>query len=107
MNGFTLPKGKGLNNEVLYFHFIPDYFFTSESWELVESILSRFSDEARVRMAALAKMIFNSKYVGSSTEMGINVDVYNSWIKDLAVKEEDEGSKGMACLSIWRKDTDN
>ena len=92
MNGFVLTKG--LNNEVLYFHFIPDYFFTSESWELVKSILSRFSDEARVRMAALAERTFNSKYVGSSTEMGINVDIYNSWIKDLAVKEEDEGPKG-------------
>jgi CRISPR-associated protein Csc3 len=92
MNGFVLTKG--LNNEVLYFHFIPDYFFTSESWELVKSVLSRFSDEARVRMAALAERTFNSKYVGSSTEMGINVDIYNSWIKDLAVKEEDEGPKG-------------
>ena len=96
MNGFNLPKGKGSNNEVLYFHFIPDYFFTSESWDLVNSILSRFSDEARVRMAALAEMIFDSKYVGSSTETEINVDVYNSWIKDLAVREEDEGSKGMS-----------
>jgi len=96
MNGFTLPKGKGLNNEVLYFHFIPDYFFTSESWELVKSILSRFSDEARVRMAALAEMTFNSRYISGSKEMGISVDVYNSWIKDLAVKEEDEGSKGMS-----------
>ena len=66
MNGFVLTKG--LNNEVLYFHFIPDYFFTSESWELVKSILSRFSDEARVRMAALAERTFNSKYVGSSTK---------------------------------------
>jgi CRISPR-associated protein Csc3 len=107
MNGFTLPKGKGLNNEVLYFHFIPDYFFTSESWELVKSILSRFSDEARVRMAALAEKIFNSKYVASSTEIGINVDVYNSWIKDLAVKEEDEGSKGMSMAQYTAQGYDN
>ena len=107
MNGFTLPKGKGLNNEVLYFHFIPDYFFTSESWELIKSILSRFSDEARVRMAALAEMIFNSKYVGTSTEMGISVDVYNSWIKDLAVREEDEGSKGMSMAQYTAQGYDN
>jgi CRISPR-associated protein Csc3 len=42
-NGFNLPKGSGSNSEMLYFHFIPDYFFTPESWELVNSILSRFS----------------------------------------------------------------
>jgi len=107
MNGFNLPKGKGSNNEVLYFHFIPDYFFTSESWELVNSILSRFSDEARVRMAALAEMIFDSKYVGTSTETEINVDVYNSWIKDLAAKEGDEGSKGMSMAQYMAQGFDN
>jgi len=107
MNGFNLPKGKGSNNEVLYFHFIPDYFFTSESWELVNSILSRFSDEARVRMAALAEMIFNSKYVGTSTETEINVDVYNSWIKDLAAREGDEGSKGMSMAQYMAQGFDN
>lgn len=107
MNGFSLPKGKGSNNEVLYFHFIPDYFFTSESWELVNSILSRFSDEARVRMAALAEMIFDSRYVDSSTETGINVDIYNSWIKDLAVKEEDDGSKGMGMAQYMAQGYNN
>jgi CRISPR-associated protein Csc3 len=107
MNGFNLPKGKGSNNEVLYFHFIPDYFFTSDSWDLVNSILSRFSDEARVRMAALAEMIFDSKYVGSSTETGINVDIYNSWIKDLAVKEEDDGSKGMGMAQYMAQGYNN
>ena len=107
MNGFNLPKGKGSNNEVLYFHFIPDYFFTSESWELVNSILSRFSDEARVRMAALAEMIFDSKYVGTSTETEINVDVYKSWIKDLAAREGDEGSKGMSMAQYMAQGFDN
>jgi CRISPR-associated protein Csc3 len=107
MNGFNLPKGKGSNNEVLYFHFIPDYFFTSESWDLVNSILSRFTDEARVRMAALAEMIFDSKYVGSSTETGINVDIYNSWIKDLAVKGEDDGSKGMGMAQYMAQGYNN
>ncbi|NMC10036.1 MAG: type I-D CRISPR-associated protein Cas10d/Csc3 [Methanothrix sp.] len=96
MNGFSLPKGKRSNNEKLYFHFIPDYFFTPESWDLVNTILTKFSDEARVRMAALAERTFDSKYVGSSPEVECDVDVYSSWIKDLAVKDEDEGSKGMS-----------
>jgi CRISPR-associated protein Csc3 len=107
MNGFNLPKGKGSNSEMLYFHFIPDYFFTPESWELVNTILSKFSDEARVRMAALTEKIFDSKYVGSSSEVKDNIDVYNSWIKDLAVKEEDEGSKGMSMAQYMAQGYDN
>ena len=92
-NGFNLPKGNGANSEMLYFHFIPDYFFTPESWELVNAIFSRFSDEARVRMAALSEKIFNSKYVGSSGESGNEVDIYKSWVDDLAVKDEDKAPK--------------
>lgn len=106
MNGFTLPKGSSSNSEVLYFHFIPDYFFTPESWEMVNTVLSKFSDEARVRMAALSEMIFDSKYVGSSSESETNVDVYNSWIKNLAVKE-DEGSKGMSMAQYMAQGYDN
>lgn len=92
-NGFNLPGGKAANGELLYFHFIPDYFFTPESWELVNAILLKFSDEARVRMAALATRIFDSKYVGSFPEQEGDVDVYDSWIKDMAVGEGDEGSE--------------
>lgn len=95
-NGFSLPKGNGSNNEMLYFHFIPDYFFTPESWELANSILSRFSSEARVRMAVLSEKIFNSKYVGNSNEQEGDLDIYKSWISDLAVKDDGSGSKGMS-----------
>ncbi len=106
-NGFNLPKGSGSNSEMLYFHFIPDYFFTPESWELVNSILSRFSSEARVRMAALSKKIFNSKYVDSSERLSDDVDIYKSWIKDLAVKDEDEGSKGLSMAQYMAQGYDN
>jgi len=106
-NGFNLPKGNGANSEMLYFHFIPDYFFTPESWELVNAILSRFSDEARVRMAALSEKIFNSKYVGSSCEPGNDVDIYKSWVDDLAVKDEDKGSKGMSMAQYMAQGYDN
>ncbi|MHB8120271.1 MAG: type I-D CRISPR-associated protein Cas10d/Csc3 [Methanothrix sp.] len=106
-NGFNLPKGNGSNSEMLYFHFIPDYFFTPESWELVNSILSRFSDEARVRMAALSQKIFNSKYVGSSDKLAGDVDIYKSWIDDLAVKDEGKGSKGMSMAQYMAQGYDN
>ena len=39
--------------------------------------------------------------------MGISVDVYNSWIKDLAVREEDEGSKGMSMAQYTAQGYDN
>jgi len=106
-NGFSLPKGSGSNSEMLYFHFIPDYFFTPESWELVNSILSRFSSEARVRMAALSEKIFNSKYVGSSENQSGDVNIYKSWIEDLAVKEEDKGSKGLSMAQYMAQGYDN
>ncbi|OPY55300.1 MAG: hypothetical protein A4E49_00472 [Methanosaeta sp. PtaU1.Bin112] len=107
LNGFNLPKGRASNDEKLYFHFIPDYFFTPESWELVNTILSKFSDEARVRMAALAERTFDSKYVGSSPEVEGDLDIYSSWIKDLAVKDEDEGSKGMSMAQYMAQGYDN
>lgn len=95
MNGFSPPKGKALNNEMLYFHLIPDYFFTPESWDMAKSILLKFSDEARIRMAALANKIFNSQYVGKSDTDG-DFDVYDSWLKDLAViKDENGKTSGM------------
>lgn len=95
-NGFSLPKGNGANSEVLYFHFIPDYFFTPESWELAKAILSRFSSEARVRMAVLSEKIFNSKYISNSSRSEGDKDIYSSWISDLSVKDDDGGSKGLS-----------
>lgn len=94
-NGFNMPKGRAANNELLYFHIIPDYFFTPESWELVHSILLKFDKDARIRMAALAGKIFNSTYVGRSPETEGDFDLHKSWIEDLAVKEEDDGSRGI------------
>lgn len=94
-NGFNMPKGRAANNELLYFHIIPDYFFTPESWELVHSILLKFNKDVRIRMAALARKIFNSTYAGKSPDVEGDFDLHESWIKDLAVKEEDDGSRGM------------
>jgi CRISPR-associated protein Csc3 len=108
-NGFVLPKGSGSNGDMLYFHFIPDYFFTPESWELVNSILSRFSDEARIRMASLSGKIFDSKYVSSSNKHENDMDIYQSWIEDLAIKDNDEGtkSKGMSMAQYMAQGYDN
>ncbi|MGB9929170.1 MAG: type I-D CRISPR-associated protein Cas10d/Csc3 [Methanosarcina sp.] len=86
-NGFNSSKAK----EVLYFHFIPDYFFTPESWDLVETIFTKFSDEARVRIAELSRKIFNSKYIGNTSDKEGNVDIYDSWIRSLAADSQDEG----------------
>jgi CRISPR-associated protein Csc3 len=106
-NGFSLPKGNGSNNEMLYFHFIPDYFFTPESWELANAILSKFSSEARIRMAALSENIFNSKYVGGSNKQDGDVDIYKSWISVLAVKDDGSGSKGMSMAQYMAQGYDN
>ncbi|MBC7080257.1 MAG: type I-D CRISPR-associated protein Cas10d/Csc3 [Methanothrix sp.] len=74
------------NEDMLYLHMIPDYFFTPESWEIAHSILSMFSGENGVRMAALADKIFKSKYVGGSSDL--KTDFYESWIEELASREK-------------------
>jgi len=95
-NGFDMPKGRAASKEPLYFHIIPDYFFTPESWELVHTIFLKFQGkEARTRMAALARKIFNSIYVGKSPDTEGDFDVHERWIEDLAVEEGDDGSRGM------------
>ncbi|MFZ2497401.1 type I-D CRISPR-associated protein Cas10d/Csc3 [Methanosarcina sp.] len=92
MNGFNTSKAQ----EILYFHFIPDYFFTPESWDLVETIFTKFSDEARVRTAELARKIFNSKYASNEPTKEGNVDIYDSWIRSLVANiKEDEKAKGL------------
>ncbi len=106
-NGFNMPKGRAANNELLYFHIIPDYFFTQESWELVHTILLKFDDEARVRMAALARKIFDSIYVGKSPDAEGDFDVHENWIKDLAVEEGDDGSKGMGMTQYMAQGYEN
>jgi CRISPR-associated protein Csc3 len=45
-NGFNMSKAR---DDLLYFHIIPDYFFTPESWELVHSILLKFNKDARIK----------------------------------------------------------
>jgi CRISPR-associated protein Csc3 len=102
-NGFNPPKG----NDMLYFHLIPDYFFTHESWDMVNLILLKFSDEVRIRMAALAKRIFNTKYIGELEVEG-DVDVYDSWITDLAaIKDENGKSGGMGMMQYMAQGYEN
>jgi CRISPR-associated protein Csc3 len=85
LNGFDLPENS--SNNKLYFHLIPDYFFTPESWELAHTILMKFSNDTGVLTAALAEKVFKSRYVGGSEE--IDVDVYDPWIKALSSEEGD------------------
>jgi CRISPR-associated protein Csc3 len=106
-NGFNLPKGSASNHELLYFHFVPDYFFTMESWEMINTIMGKFSDEARIRMSALASKIFNSKYIDGAPEIEGDVDVYDSWINDMTAKLEDEGSSGMDMAQYMAQGYDN
>ena len=94
LNGFELPKGP--QGEIIYFHFIPDYFHTPESWDLIHTILSKFSGAEKVRMAALANKVFSLKYIKKSDELDINSKIYNTWIEVLAEKDNEKGSKGMS-----------
>ncbi len=83
-NGYKIQRGS--NDEMLYIHMIPDYFFTPESWELAHSILHLFNGESGIRMERLAEKIFKSKYVGGSSD--IKIDFYDSWIEELASGEK-------------------
>ncbi len=86
-------------NETLYFHFIPDYYFTPESWTLANTIFMNFSRNARVQIEALSAKIFSSKYKGKSTELEGDIDIYDSWLKYLASEEsskKDKQSKNVA-----------
>lgn len=46
----------------LFFHFVPDYFFTPLSWRLTRTLINRYKGENRVRMGRLAEAIFASGY---------------------------------------------
>jgi len=59
---------------------------------MVHSVLLKFSGEARVRIAALAKNLYNTIYVDDPNK---EANIYESWIKDLAYKDEGDGAKGM------------
>jgi CRISPR-associated protein Csc3 len=94
LNGSDLPKST--QDDVIYYHFIPDYFYTPESWDLIHTILSKFSGAEKVRMAALANKVFNLKYIEKSGEVDINSNIYDTWIEVLAEKDNEKGSKGMS-----------
>jgi len=46
----------------LFFHFVPDYFFTPMSWGMTRAMMNRYDDDARVRVGRLAEALFESKY---------------------------------------------
>jgi CRISPR-associated protein Csc3 len=43
----------------LFFHLVPDYFFTPFSWQLYDRLVNRFTGENRVRMGRLAEAVFD------------------------------------------------
>jgi CRISPR-associated protein Csc3 len=48
----------------LFFHFVPDYFYTPLSWELTRGLFARYTGDASVRMGRLAEELFQ----GSTNE---------------------------------------
>jgi len=46
----------------LFFHFVPDYFFTPMSWRMTRALMSRYNDSRSVRVGRLAEALFESKY---------------------------------------------
>ena len=69
----------------LFFHFVPDYFYTPLSWELTRGLLNRYTGEARVRMGRLAEQLFEGRG---------NVEEYRTVLSDLTA-DEDEGGMRM------------
>ena len=43
----------------LFFHLVPDYFYTPFSWQLYSRLINRFTGENRVRMSRLAESIYD------------------------------------------------
>lgn len=43
----------------LFFHLIPDYFYTPFSWQLYDRVINQFTGENRVRMGRLAESTFD------------------------------------------------
>lgn len=46
----------------LFFHFVPDYFFTPLSWNLTQALMNRYDGESSVRIGRLAEALFESTY---------------------------------------------
>lgn len=43
----------------LFFHFVPDYFYTPLSWKLTRQLFTYYSNDASVRMGRLAEELFH------------------------------------------------
>lgn len=43
----------------LFFHLVPDYFYTPFSWRLHDRLINRFTGDNRVRMGRLAEAVFD------------------------------------------------
>ncbi|KZX49608.1 type I-D CRISPR-associated protein Cas10d/Csc3 [Haloarcula sp. K1] len=43
----------------LFFHLVPDYFYTPYSWQLYSRLVNRFTGENRVRLGRLAERVFD------------------------------------------------
>ncbi|RLM32780.1 type I-D CRISPR-associated protein Cas10d/Csc3 [Haloarcula sp. Atlit-120R] len=43
----------------LFFHLVPDYFYTPYSWRLYSRLVNRFTGENRVRLGRLAERVFD------------------------------------------------
>lgn len=43
----------------LFFHLVPDYFYTPFSWQLYSRLINRFTGENRVRMSRLAESVYD------------------------------------------------
>lgn len=71
------------DSDRLFFHFVPDYFFTSLSWELTRSLMNRYNDNARVRIGRLAESLFESKY---------GEEEYDEVLENLAFTEDDRNA---------------
>ncbi len=93
LNGSDIPKTS--QDQKIYFHFIPDYFHTPESWDLIHTILSKFSGSEKVRMAALAKRVFDLNYIKKCEDIDIKSTIYETWIEVLAETGDEKVSRGM------------
>lgn len=63
----------------MFFHFVPDYFFTPMSWDMTRAMIDRYNDDARVRVGRLAEALFESKYCE---------DEYGNVLENLAFDED-------------------
>lgn len=84
---FSLRTVGGTRREAgrLYFHFVPDYFYTPTTWELTRLLFSRFRGDAGVRIGRLAEAFF---------EEAANEATYQKVIGDLSF-DVDEGGMRM------------